>query len=86
MAYLVAGWGIAELARHMGVTESTITRLGKKRDEVGELLAASNRPGQGSKTIVMLGDIMRIVRLLFLSAKTMQLGLRPSRKIIHKAL
>ena len=69
MAYLAAGWGMAELTRHLGVPKSTITCLRKKEDKVGELLAASNRPGQGRKTIVMLRDIMRIVRLLFVMLK-----------------
>ena len=48
------GRAMAELSRHLGVAKSTITRLKKKRDDVGELLAAGNRPGQGRKTMVRM--------------------------------
>ena len=54
MGYLAAGWAMAELSRHLGVAKSTITHLKKKRDDVGELLAAGNRPGQGRKTMVRM--------------------------------
>ena len=42
MAYLQAGWTMAELARHLGIVKSTISHLKKKAEDVEELMAGPN--------------------------------------------
>ena len=64
---------LAQVARHLGVAKSMITRLKKKLDKLREVLASKNRSGGGRPPIVMLRDVARVLRVIkrhpFFSAK-----------------
>ena len=64
MAYLSTGLSMAEVSRLCGVHKSTICRLQKKRLELGEEAAAQNKPGSGRPSIVSLGDVSRVLRII----------------------